>query len=471
MDKFAEENKAAKTLTQIRKAALSLPFMLATVGVGGVFLVYDKNVGAALFYMFLISALLVICDDLLACLLPFLSLSLSVLRCYDSYDVFIKYLPLAIVPASALLLNIILYRKKPEIGPSFFGVLAVSLALGAGGIGEVSRADYFRPASLFYIFALGIGMCLAYLLLKSGIRPKKNYDINEKFISIMYMMGVFACFQVLLVTYNAARAAGLTAGEAYSYFSRPINAFTQRNSVVASFFQPSNNYSTFLMLALPFPFYRAAKNNPAHSLMGVVMMVCIYITKSRGGLIFGSIEFALCIIFAALLLKNRAAKIFWGVVGALALAASGFLIFSLYQVDLVSKEEARFSLLYRSFYDFLKNPVFGIGVGSRINSDLYAGKKGTIIWYHMMLPQIYGSMGAFGVVSYAVEFGIRVKLVFKKLSPYVGVYAMSYLGLLLMSQVNPGEFCPLPYGVLAVLLFIFIENAPSRAAKTQRKLS
>ena len=29
-----------------------------------------------------------------------------------------------------------------------------------------------------------------------------------------------------------------------------------------------------------------------------------------------------------------------------------------------------------------------------------------------------------------------------------------------MSQVNPGEFCPFPYAMLAVITFIFIEDGP-----------
>ena len=39
---------------------------------------------------------------------------------------------------------------------------------------------------------------------------------------------------------------------------------------------------------------------------------------------------------------------------------------------------------------------------------------------------------------------------------------LSYLGILLMSQVNPGEFCPIPYGMITVILFIFLENGEDK---------
>ena len=78
-------------------------------------------------------------------------------------------------------------------------------------------------------------------------------------------------------------------------------------------------------------------------------------------------------------------------------------------------------------------------------------------WYHMMIPQIIGSMGCVGIVAYTLQFIGRFKLVIQKCSYWSLALGISYLGLFLMSQVNPGEFCPIPFGLLAVILFIFQE--------------
>ena len=41
--------------------------------------------------------------------------------------------------------------------------------------------------------------------------------------------------------------------------------------------------------------------------------------------------------------------------------------------------------------------------------------------------------------------------------------SLCYLGLFMMSQVNPGEFCPFPYAIIATVIFLFLDNAkPSR---------
>jgi hypothetical protein len=85
----------------------------------------------------------------------------------------------------------------------------------------------------------------------------------------------------------------------------------------------------------------------------------------------------------------------------------------------------------------------------------------------MMIPQIIGSMGLIGVCAYSYQFIIRIRLIFNKKDAWSAVLGLSYLGVLLMSQVNPGEFCPLPFGLLTVLLFVFQER---RFFKTNNRL-
>ena len=88
-------------------------------------------------------------------------------------------------------------------------------------------------------------------------------------------------------------------------------------------------------------------------------------------------------------------------------------------------------------------------------------------WYHMMIPQVIGSMGAVGILAYGYQIIGRVWLTVKKFSPYVMTLGLSYFGMLLMTQVNPGEFCPLPYELMVVILFIMIENEPDRRLKNK----
>ena len=48
------------------------------------------------------------------------------------------------------------------------------------------------------------------------------------------------------------------------------------------------------------------------------------------------------------------------------------------------------------------------------------------------------------------------------------VLFLCYGGLLLMSQTNPGEFCPFPYEMLAVMIFVIIETRKEKGADSEK---
>ena len=120
--------------------------------------------------------------------------------------------------------------------------------------------------------------------------------------------------------------------------------------------------------------------------------------------------------------------------------------------------EVRFVMILEALARLKKSPLTGSGIlDNSISYGAYR-KEGTMAWYHMMIPQVVGSMGLIGVVAYGYQVLQRGKMIFTKMSSWSLVLGISYLGILMMSQVNPGEFCPLPFGLLTVLLFILQER-------------
>ena len=126
----------------------------------------------------------------------------------------------------------------------------------------------------------------------------------------------------------------------------------------------------------------------------------------------------------------------------------------------MSHNEARYELLRRVGTDIKSNMLFGRGLGYSGNSDIYNPVKGAMHWYHMMIPQIIGSLGVLGVFAYILQFTIRAYSVLRKTDAFKIVLGLSYLGLFLMSQVNPGEFSP-PYALTAVLIFVMVDYSDS----------
>ena len=78
----------------------------------------------------------------------------------------------------------------------------------------------------------------------------------------------------------------------------------------------------------------------------------------------------------------------------------------------------------------------------------------------MIIPQVVAGLGLVGILAYGYQFYLRLKTTFTyvKSSSVKHSFAaitlfMSYIGVLLMSQVNPGLFCPFPYSLLTVMIF------------------
>ncbi len=238
------------------------------------------------------------------------------------------------------------------------------------------------------------------------------------------------------------------------------------------------------MIAMPIPCYFASKNR-LHLIPFFLMFGGLLLSNSRGGIIFGFIEMLICSI--VFIIKDKNCRVVLSIlllvcICILVLFFDQIMSFLSLSVPEESKDisiidkiihifvhegEARRIELSRLKDDFLSNVLFGRGIGHENNLDVYTPKKGGMNWYHMWLPQIIGSMGLVGIFAYFSNLILRIHLVFKKNSLFSITVGLSYLGLFLMSQVNPGEFCPFPYSMLAVILFCSIDRFN---AKTTQEL-
>lgn len=428
-----------------------------------------------LFLAVIIGVILIISEDLMPFLATMLITALLATRCYDGYHIFMKAplifvtIPVAVFVIGALVYNFIRFRRKVTPGRSLRGILAVAVAVTLGGLGKISATDYFSVA--YYVFFLGIGMVVLYFVIKSRFGEREEYNIREKFAAVLCVMGLFAAALTL------------------KSFLVDIGTIIELGGVPDWKFR--NNFATFMIIAMPAPLMFVKKRRWM-MVLPLLIYVAMVLLGSRGGLFMGAAEYVCCLIFISVAdRKYRLVYISAIVVFAVILAASSGLIFDYFSsrtggglVDIggigqVGTSEAqegsadvegigteggetgeqRVRLLIRSVEDFLDAPIFGQGLGYKGNYDIYKPKTGAMGWYHMMIPQIIGSMGIVGVLAYGFQLFNRLKLVLKSKRYDAWVLFVCYLGLLMMSQVNPGIFCPLPYELLAVMIFILIEGS------------
>ncbi len=431
---------SVRALKSAREFLNSRAFYAFEVLLACFFVAIKQEVIGAICFLAVISVILAVCDDIRATTLPFLIICTITTNRYNSYNLYIKYIIYAPAALMALVFHFAVYHKSFSLGESAKGIFAVGIAVCFGGLGRFSLSDYAYGA--YYFIGLGFGMLLVYALMRSEFYDDKETD-REK---LAYMMTVYS----LLCGFMIAN------GYYKLYIEKSIeNLYPQGFS--------RNNLSTLLMFAMPFPLYLARKK-PVCALLSVMILAFLALTQSRGGFLFGCIEFAVCAlfwIFSAQTQKGRRVRLLV-CVGALAIGVCVMLPvlikWILPRFGGEVKNETRYKMIWEAFDKFFKRPVSGYGL---LDTDILyetERKKGSLTWYHMMPAQIIGGMGLIGVACYGYQLFNRAKLVFSKPDSWGYVLGLSYLGVLLMSMVNPGEFCPLPFELMAVLLFIMQER-------------
>ena len=112
----------------------------------------------------------------------------------------------------------------------------------------------------------------------------------------------------------------------------------------------------------------------------------------------------------------------------------------------------------RAVEDFLSNPVFGRGLGYFGNRDVHHSAKGALCWYHSSPFQVIGSFGIVGIAAYGYIFVARIVYFARRNTLTNKFIFIAYIGMQLMSLVNPGLFSPVPYLLMMTLLFVIMDK-------------
>lgn len=394
--------------------------------------------------------LLLFCDDLLSVLFPVVLLAMVGTEFYDELYSLLRFWWIGLLAAAALLVHIGAYARAPRNGGCLHGMVAVSVATLLGGLGFISREEYFAPTALYYSLGLGVVMLLVYLLCRSEADRTRDYDVAERMLQILYAGGLFTGFVVAL------------------FYARHMQEFVQDFSTI--YFKYRNFSATMLLISLPAASYFAARDR-RHFLAVAFLYFMMLMTGSRSGLIFGTAMLLLCLAYVYYCNPERRAV--YRRVGLISLVPAVALLIALVprlfasrMVDgaLISPDDSRYTFFIQGLLDFVKNPLFGCGLGSMHNAPIFLGVEGSIVWYHNLIAQILGSMGLVGAVGYGWLFYDRVRLLWRKRSRMTLAFALSYFAMLLISMTNPGMFCPMPNALLMVAMFVVVERQPDTAA-------
>jgi len=459
MNNILKSEKSLKTIEEIRKFLLSDRWMLALFAITMIiaclhshFPKEDFHIWGTVVLAYITGFCFIITGDILAMLIPTLFTYIIGMRCYNSLEAFSQIWFLAIPLAIMLLFNIIFYWKKPSVkGSQFLPMLFVSIAVSLGGIGVIPKEEYFAGVSLYNMLGIGFGMLFIYCIFYPRINTSSEYSLIEKLSKIMVVVGLTAALMI------------------FAHYIINVNDVIDRGGIL--YMRWRNNTSTILMMALPFAFFKANKSSYS-IIIGFIYYVAMLLTGSRGGMVFGTIELVMCIVM--FVLYDRRRRLAYAIICALFVIAgliylpeiTEFLNYTLKRLFRVLNQflmggedtETRVRHYARGVQDYLNNPVFGTGFGNMANRDIFKCKPGALCWYHCEPIQIAGSFGTVGLIAFGYQFIKRNMLIWKKATLFNMTIFLSYISLELMSLVNPGILCPMPYLLLVTFFMIIVEK-------------
>jgi len=369
------------------------------------------------------------------------------------------WLGIGAVPVlSAIAYNIIKGKKKFRPNAIFLPMLAVSVAVCTGGLFSISAEHYFDIGNVYYIVFLGFGMTGLCAVVYTMWDGEELESLKNEFIRAIVHSGIFVSFVMML------------------YYLLNLSEFTKTLQVVEVLaHNPFRNVAvSHYMLSMPFLFY-CARKKPVYLLWAVFMYGACLISGSRMGLLLGSAEFLLLIVYYIVTLKKRRwlyGAVFIAVLAVVFIMRDDILYFYFgrdeFGEGFFRMEEARVTMMRRTIPDFLSNPVFGKGLGYRGNEDCYLPGFFEMNWHHNLICQIVGGLGIVGIAAYCYQYYYRLNLLLKRTSSFKWLICLMYVGVLMNSLVDPGIFIPFPTTFLLNCAFMMAALEDKRLTEAHR---
>ena len=354
-------------------------------------------------------------------------------------------LVIGVVPVfCGMFYNIRKYNKKFRINPAIPSMMFVSIAILLGGIFTISAEEYFRIGNVFYLVFLGFGMVALCILVFTLLDREDIETLRYEFVHAVCDSGIFL------------------GGVMIYYYLRNLSEFLLTQQIVEMLANnPFRNVAVgYYLLSMPFAFF-CARRKFRYMIGGATIYVACLVSGSRMGLLFGSLQFVVCMLYFIVTNKRRR-RIFAVVLAVLLLIVfvmkDELMHFYLGRTEsgFINLDEVRVKMMKRAVSDFLSAPLFGQGIGYSGNVDLYAPGMFEMHWYHNFVCQIVGSLGLFGIVAYAYQFYSRLRLMLYRPTLFSWLIFLMYVGALMSGITDTGIFTPFPTVFLLNCAFLLV---------------
>lgn len=363
---------------------------------------------------------------------------------------------------SALLLGHLAYalfdKRRRKTMPCLLGGF---LLLGAAYMLGGSFTEFYDGRTLLFAFLQPVSLTLFYVYFHYTLRWE---DIDKGYFPALFCglgMGIFVQI-VGMYTYPSVIQGGAVIRE---------ELYTGWGTY--------NNVACIMGMCIPAPFYFAVtkKHGWIYTLLGTFFYLSTLLTQSRGGMVFGSVTFFLCTLYAVRVAKREEVKGLFAVplamfagMAVLLLAfpeTVGALFHSVIEAGLDSSN--RFELYAACWKIFLKHPVFGVGFYATPGFAFDSEWSFLPPRAHDTYLQLLATGGLVLFAAYAFHRYQTIVLLLKSRSAEKWFALFCILAMLLMSIVDCHFFNigpPILYGIVLG----YAENSSRMRSPNQRRL-
>ncbi len=389
--------------------------------------------------------------NLMPSFVAFIYASMSVFEMHRaSYEEIFSAIYIVIPVVISFIFHLIVYPvKNYKPCKTFFCQIAVSIAITLAGIGATTSKEYFALPTVYFSIFLGFGLLGILVALDMYTTQNSPIKADLYFSKTMIFIGL-----TVILMWICAILQDLPYME--KGFEIPYR-------------QWKNNVGNLLLISIPCALYYGIKSRHSwlYFTFAIFLFLTITISSSRGSLIMAIVLAPFEIVLFFIALKDKTQKIINAVIlavfitsVAIILLANDMFILKFIESELkISKDESRWDLYKTGIENFLRFPVFGVGLGYK-NDDVFPLNDMSIFWYHSTPVQIIASMGIVGAICYAYQLFIRLKVLIKR--NFFNLFMLcGFAGFEGYSCVNTGDFSPIPFAILIVMIFSVCEKSNS----------
>ncbi|MEG1529475.1 MAG: O-antigen ligase family protein [Clostridia bacterium] len=360
------------------------------------------------------------------------------------------YLPyLAIVSplVIALIFHIFYYGNNFHLGKMFVPQLLISFAMMIGGCATISLTRYM--GALGSVLLLGVAILVFYFLADNYCHPNK-YSKTSTFMAKMLMyVGLLIVIEVITFYIRAGR---------------PPTEWGFMNVHLG--WGISNNVATMLLLTAPMCFYLGLKSKMmgVYALIGALQYIGIFLSFSRGGILFAAVTGVVVVIFTLVKAEHKKATLIGFAIAIAVILIFYFAFFDKANAAIVAllKQGAGLSgredLYNEAWTMFKAHPIFGVGMG--FDGNYYIMDVVPFYWFHSTFFQVMGCTGLVGLIAFGYFYFKRYAIVFKnmKRNKFSIFTFFSFLGFEMYSMMDTGTFIPIPFMLLVMLMTVVVEH-------------